>query len=191
LKRACKYHIILASKSPRRKELLSQLGYAFEQKSKDVDESFPSGLNVEQIAEYLSKKKANAFKTELEDGELLITSDTTVCLGNQILEKAANPEEAKRMLQMLSGKSHLVITGVCLTSKIKQHSFSVITKVFFENLKESDIDFYIKNYHPFDKAGAYGIQEWIGFIGVDRIEGSYTNVVGLPLKELNQAIETF
>lgn len=191
MKRACKYHIILASKSPRRKELLSQLGYAFEQKSKDVDESFPSGLNVEQIAEYLSKKKANAFKTELEDGELLITSDTTVCLGNQILEKAANPEEAKRMLQMLSGKSHLVITGVCLTSKIKQHSFSVITKVFFENLKESDIDFYIKNYHPFDKAGAYGIQEWIGFIGVDRIEGSYTNVVGLPLKELNQAIETF
>lgn len=185
------YKIILASKSPRRKELIAHLGYDFEQKSKDTDESYPSDLPLNQVAEYLSKKKAEAFKSELNEGELLVTSDTTVLLENKLLEKAINASEAKMMLQQLSGKAHEVITGLCLSSLQKQKSTSVSTKVYFKPLSETEIDYYINRFHPFDKAGAYGIQEWIGFIGVEKIEGSFYNVMGLPVKELYEMIEAF
>lgn len=185
------YKIILASKSPRRKELIAHLGYDFEQKSKDTDESYPSDLPLNQVAEYLSKKKAEAFNGELNEGELIITSDTTVLLENKLLEKAKNASEAKMMLQQLSGKAHEVITGLCLSSLQKQKSTSVSTKVYFKPLSETEIDYYINRFHPFDKAGAYGIQEWIGFIGVEKIEGSFYNVMGLPVKELYEMIEAF
>src|SRR5690554_4051743 len=185
------YKIILALKSPRRKELVAHLGYDFEQISKNTDESYPCDLPLNQVAEYLSKKKAEAFKGELNEGELLITSDTTVLLENKLLEKAINASEAKMMLQQLSGKAHEVITGLCLSSSQKQISTSVSTKVYFKTLSETEIDYYINRFQPFDKAGAYGIQEWIGFIGVEKIEGSFYNVMGLPVKELYEMIEAF
>lgn len=185
------YKLILASKSPRRKELIAHLGYDFEQKSKDTDESYPSDLPLNQVAEYLSKKKADAFKGELNEGELLITSDTTVLLENKLLEKAINASEAKMMLQQLSGKAHEVITGLCLSSSQKQISTSVSTKVYFKTLSETEIDYYINRFQPFDKAGAYGIQEWIGFIGVEKIKGSFYNVMGLPVKELYEMVQCF
>ncbi len=185
------YNIILASQSLRRKQLLSELGYKFTQTSKDLDESFPSDLPINEVAEYLANKKAKGFKEDLKENDLLITSDTTVCLENEILNKAANPEEAKVMLQKISGKAHEVITGVCLSSLSKSISFSGTTKVYFKELSKDEIDFYIENFKPFDKAGAYGIQEWIGFIGVEKIEGSYFNVMGLPVKLLHATIENF
>lgn len=185
------HQLILASQSPRRKALLESLGYSFKQRLKAVDESFPKDLKVTQIAEYLSKKKANAYLEDLKEKELLITSDTVVVLGKEILEKANDAKEAKIMLLMLSGKKHQVITGVCLSNIKKQQSFSVSTQVYFKTLSSTEIDHYIENYKPFDKAGAYGIQEWIGFIGVEKIEGSFYNVMGLPLKELYEAIINF
>lgn len=185
------FNIILASQSPRRKQLLSDLGYKFTQTSKDLDESFPSDLPINEVAEYLANKKAKGFKEDLKENDLLITSDTTVCLENEILNKAANPEEAKAMLQKISSKAHEVITGVCLSSVNKSISFSGITKVYFKELSNDEIEFYIEKFKPFDKAGAYGIQEWIGFIGVEKIEGSYFNVMGLPVKLLYEAIENF
>jgi septum formation protein len=185
------YNLILASKSPRRKELLERLGYSFSQRSKEVDESFPENIELEKVAEFLSRKKADAFKEELKSTDLLITSDTTVLVEKEILGKAASAIEAKQMLRQLSNKCHSVTTGVCLSSINKTISFSVTTTVWFKELKEEEIDFYIQHYQPFDKAGAYGIQEWIGFIGVEKIEGSFYNVMGLPLKELYEAIEAF
>ncbi|KAA3651839.1 MAG: septum formation protein Maf [Bacteroidetes bacterium] len=185
------YNLILASQSPRRKQLLADLGYSFTQLSKDLDESFPENMPINKVAEYLACKKADGFKADLKPNDLLITSDTTVCLANEILNKASNEAEAKTMLQKLSGKSHEVITGVCLSSMDKRISFSVSTKVFFKSLSNSEIEYYIQHFKPFDKAGAYGIQEWIGFIGVEKIEGSYFNVMGLPVKELHEAIEQF
>ena len=185
------FNIILASQSPRRKQLLSDLGYKFTQTSKDLDESFPSDLPINEVAEYLANKKAKGFKEDLKENDLLITSDTTVCLENEILNKAANPEEAKAMLQKISSKAHEVITGVCLSSVNKSISFSGITKVYFKELSNDEIEFYIEKFKPFDKAGAYGIQEWIGFIGVEKIEGSYFNVMGLPVKLFYEAIENF
>lgn len=186
-----KYKLILASQSPRRKELLSKLGLEFSQQALNADESYPADIPSEKVAEYLSRKKAAVYLSKLEEDEILITSDTTVLLDDQILNKAAGAEEAKQMLQALSGKSHQVISGVCLSSKEKAISFSVSTKVFFKDLLESEIDFYIEHYRPFDKAGAYGIQEWIGMIGVEKIEGSYYNVMGLPLKELWEELRKF
>lgn len=185
------FRLILGSQSPRRKALLESLGYTFRQRVKSIEETFPPKMKAEEIAEYLSKKKAAAQINELEENDLLITSDTVVILGNKILEKAANKEIAKRMLQTLSGKTHKVISGVCLTSKSKQISLSVSTTVYFKALSREEIDYYIKHYQPFDKAGAYGIQEWIGFIGVEKIEGSFYNVMGLPVQELYQAIQEF
>jgi len=185
------YKIILASQSPRRKDLLEQLGFSFQQISLNVDENYPKDVHVEKVAEYLSIKKANAFKNKLIQDELLITADTTVCLKNEVLEKPANSDEAYEMLSKLSACTHKVITAVCLTSNTKQSSFSVVTLVTFKKLAKKEIEYYIETYKPFDKAGAYGIQEWIGSIGVCRIEGSYTNVVGLPLFELFNRINSF
>jgi len=186
-----KYRLILGSQSPRRKDLLAQLGYEFEQRSLHADESYPEDLRPKEVAEYLSRKKASAGIEELKEDELLITSDTTVVLGKKILNKASDKEEAAKMLRSLSGKKHQVITGVCLTSKEKAISFSVKTTVYFKKLDKSEIDYYIENYQPFDKAGAYGIQEWIGMIGVKKIKGSYFNVMGLPLKALYEHLRDF
>ncbi len=185
------FQLVLGSKSPRRQELLVGMGFDFEVRTKDTDEDFPDYLSLEKVPVYLAELKAMALFDELEKGEVLITSDTIVLLENEILGKPNSPENAKEMLLKLSAKSHEVITGVHLKSLEKSHSFSVSTKVFFKPLTEEMIDFYVENYKPFDKAGAYGIQEWIGFVGVERIEGSYFNVVGLPVAELWDALNNF
>lgn len=185
------YHIVLASQSPRRRQLLSDLGYNFTQRSKEVDESFPADMEVTKVAEYLSRKKAKAYRNEIKGGELLITSDTTVCINNKILNKPNDAKHAIEMLQELSGEKHHVVSGVCLSSIDKTTSFSVSTTVYMKNLSQNEIEHYVKLYKPFDKAGAYGIQEWIGFIGVEKIEGSFYNVMGLPVKELYEAIKRF
>ena len=229
-----KYHLILASKSPRRQFLLKELGLNFEIRTKDIDESFPKGLKGKQIALYLCKKKAAAFKNELNPNDLLITADTIVWIGNKVLNKPADYNEACKMLKMLSGKMHTVYTGVCITSPpsplprergVRQdgvRSFVVSTKVFFKKLTSAEIDFYVSNYKPYDKAGAYGAQEClpagvnpcsksevrflkklkklsminksmntkagIGYVGVEKIIGSYFNVMGLPVKELYEQL---
>lgn len=175
--------LLLASNSPRRKELLASLGLKFEVKVKEVNEDFPDHLKRSEVAEYLASHKADAYQEELEN-EVLITADTIVCLGERILNKPANYEEAVEMLSALSGTSHEVITGVCVLIKERKAVFHDTTKVYFKKLTKFEIDYYIRNYQPFDKAGAYGIQEWIGMIGIERIEGSYFNVVGLPVQKL-------
>jgi septum formation protein len=183
--------LILGSQSPRRKALLEQLGFEFKQISLNADETFPADLPPKEVAEFLSRKKAAAGIDMLEADELLITSDTTVVLGRTILNKAADAKEARGMLERLSGKKHEVISGVCLSSKEKAISFSVSTAVYFKNLSNVEIDYYVEKFQPFDKAGAYGIQEWIGMIGVERIEGSFYNVMGLPVKEVFEELQNF
>ena len=187
-----KYNIILASKSPRRKQLLREMGVGFEIRTKDVDESFPVNLSGGKVATYLCEKKAAAFSvSEIGENELIITADTIVCLGDKILNKPGDRRHAIEMLQDLSGKKHEVITGVCLRSRKKQESFFVATHVYFKNLTAEEIAFYVDHYKPFDKAGAYGIQEWIGHIGILKIEGSYFNVMGLPTVRLYEAMAKF
>ena len=186
------YQIILASKSPRRQQLLKQMGIDFEVKVITIDESFSSHLKKEQIAIYLAEKKAAAFGgADLDDSTLLITADTIVWQKDEVLGKPENREEAYRILRELSGNSHEVITGVCLKTKSKNHSFYSLTKVWFRKLEDAEIYYYIDHYQPYDKAGAYGIQEWIGFIGIEKIEGSYYNVMGLPTSELYRALMEF
>lgn len=175
--------IILASQSPRRQELLAQTGIAFEVETRPVEENFPNDLTREKISEYLAKLKAEAF-TDIHADEIILTADTIVWHQNQALGKPKNAEEARNMLQSLSGKSHEVITSVCLKSNTDYLVFSDITQVFFRKLSDKEIDYYISNYQPFDKAGAYGIQEWIGAVGIEKIIGSYNNVVGLPTEKL-------
>ena len=177
-------NIILASQSPRRKELLGLLDLEFTVEVREVDEVFPDDLVVTEVAEYLAKLKASVY-TDITDKQLIITADTVVVLDNHILGKPKDKVEATSMLQSLSNRSHQVITGVCIKSHDKTISFSNTTKVYFKELTASEIDYYIENYKPFDKAGSYGIQEWIGAIGITKIEGSYFNVVGLPIQELN------
>ena len=175
--------IILASNSPRRKELLAGLGFEFEVRTlKGLDESYPEGLSMEEIPQYISRKKAAAYT--LNPDELLITADTIVYLDGEVLGKPADEAEAKQMLRKLSGKTHQVVTGVTLSTTEMQHSFASVSQVTFAELLEEEIDHYVTHYRPLDKAGAYGIQEWIGYIGVTRIEGSYFNVMGLPVQRL-------
>lgn len=183
-----RYNIILGSKSPRRQQLLSGLDIPYETQSKETDESFPESMDIRTVAEYLANKKAQAFESEMDSNDLVITSDTTVCLNHHILNKAKDRKEAKQMLETLSGKTHEVITGVCIKTINKSVSFSETTKVFFKALSLEEMDYYIETYQPFDKAGAYGIQEWIGYIGVEKIEGDYYNVMGLPLAKLYKAL---
>lgn len=176
-----RFKIILASGSPRRQELLRSLGCVFEVKIRPVDESFPDHLSMQEVAVYLCEKKAAAFsESELAPNELVITADTIVCIDNEILNKPDNRIHAIGMLQKLSGRKHRVITGVCLKSSKKQHSFFDSTDVYFREMSLEEIEFYVDNFQPFDKAGAYGIQEWIGCAAIERIDGSYFNVVGLP-----------
>lgn len=173
------YHLILASGSPRRQEFFKSLHLDFTVDVRKTDENYPSHLKGSEISEFIAKVKAKKF-TDLKENDLLITSDTIVWLENEALGKPQNAEEAKVMLQRLSGKMHEVISSVCFTTKKKQKTISETTKVWFKHLSEKEIDFYVNTYKPFDKAGSYGIQEWIGFIGVERIEGSYFNVMGMP-----------
>jgi len=168
------------------------MGIDFEMISKETDERFPQELIPEEVASYLSKKKSDAFsEAEMPDNYLLITADTIVVAENAILNKADNYQQARQMLQSLSGKTHRVITGITLRSREKTISFSAQSEVSFKKLSQDEIDWYIQNYHPFDKAGAYGIQEWIGYIGVTSIKGSFYNVMGLPTHRLYEALIKF
>ncbi len=187
-----KYKIILASNSPRRQQLLHEMGISFEVRVKPVDEVFPPKLSKEAVAIFLCELKANAFLAdEFEDDELLITADTIVCLGDEILNKPNDREHAIDMLTKLSGRKHEVITGVCLMSKEKMTSFAVSTLVYFRELSKEEIVYYVDVFQPFDKAGSYGIQEWIGFVGITKIEGSYFNVVGFPTEKIFEALKNF
>lgn len=179
-------NIILASGSPRRQDFLRDLGLNFEIRLKELEENYPDHLKAEEIADYLSKLKANAFKNELEPEDILITGDTVVWFQNEILHKPKSPEEAFEMLKKLSGNAHEVISSACITSVQKQAVFHDITKVYFKDLTDEEINYYIEHFQPFDKAGAYGIQEWIGQIGIEKIEGSFYNVMGLPIAKLYQ-----
>ncbi len=185
------YNYILASKSPRRQELLRSLGIEFEVRTKEVEEFFPSGMPKYEIPEYLARLKSEPFLPDLNKGDLLITADTIVYLDGCVLGKPGNASEATEMLQKLSGKEHQVITGVCLTSNTRQKVFHSETNVQFKNLSIEEIQYYIDIFIPFDKAGAYGIQEWIGYIGITHIEGSFYNVMGLPVQQLYEEILQF
>ena len=186
------YDVILASGSPRRRELLTEMGINFAVRTIPGDEIFSSTMPIHQVAGYLSEQKAVAFTSdELNDNQLVITADTIVVVENQILNKPFNPEEAYDMLELLSGKTHLVITGVTLMTTVKTRTFSVTTEVVFKKLTPDEIRYYVQNYKPFDKAGAYGIQEWIGHVAIERIDGSYFNVMGLPTHRLYEELIHF
>jgi len=183
--------IILGSASPRRKELLKSLGIDFEIRISNTDENYPLHLSPEKVTEFLAVQKSENLSTALKANEILITADTIVVKGDRNLNKPKDNLEAKEMLQFLSGDKHKVITSVCLSSKNKQEVFTSETEVHFKILSIEEIDYYIKEYQPFDKAGAYGIQEWIGLIGIEKIKGSYCNVVGLPVVKLYQNLIQF
>ena len=182
---------VLGSQSPRRKELLAGIGVEFEVRVKDTEEIYPTSLAVEEVPEYLAKLKAEALLPDLAENEGVICADTVVILNGKILGKPFDYEDARQMLSKLSGQQHTVITGVFIGSKTKNTSFSERTEVTFENLHEEEIQFYIEKYRPFDKAGSYGVQEWIGYVAVKRMEGTYTNVMGLPTNRLYKELQKF
>ena len=187
-----KYRILLASNSPRRRELLAGLGLSFEVRVlPDIDESYPDHLSPIEIPKYIASEKAAAYLDTLAEDELLITADTVVVVDNAILGKPADAADAYRMLRLLSGRAHQVITGVCLTTQTRKRVFCVSTDVTFKQLTDEEIHYYIDHYKPFDKAGAYGIQEWIGFIGVTGLDGSYFNVMGLPVQRIYTELQNF
>jgi len=179
-----KYRIVLGSQSPRRQELLSGLNIPFEVQNINVEETYPSQLVGVDIPMYLAEKKAKAFSKKMTADTLLITADTIVWHEGSVFNKPKDKADAARMLNALSGKTHEVITGVCISTQSKRKTFHVISEVHFAKLTASEIDYYLENYKPYDKAGAYGVQEWIGFVGVEHIEGSYFNVMGLPIQRL-------
>ena len=186
------YDIILASNSPRRKELLQRLGLPFKVRTLfGVDESFPENLRGEEIALYIARKKAEAYKSSMSSNELLITADTIVCLDGVVMGKPYGAENAKTILRQLSGRVHQVITGVTVLTQVKRESFAVTSHVKFANVTEDEIDYYVDNYLPFDKAGAYGIQEWFGLVAVEELRGSYLNVMGLPVQRLYTVLKQF
>ena len=186
------YDIILASNSPRRKELLQRLGLPFKVRTLfGVDESFPENLRGEDIALYIARKKSEAYKSSMSSNELLITADTIVCLDGVVMGKPYGAENAKTILRQLSGRVHQVITGVTVLTQVKRESFAVTSHVKFANVTEDEIDYYVDNYLPFDKAGAYGIQEWFGLIAVEELRGSYFNVMGLPVQRLYTVLKQF
>ena len=191
LKKFKNYNFILGSNSPRRKEILKDIGLKFSVFPSNIEENFNKNIKLENIGAFLAEKKANAIKNELKENDILITADTTVIHNNELLSKPENTLQAKEILNKLSGKSHKVITGVCLTSKNRKYKFSCKTIVTFNDLEKIEIEFYINKFKPFDKAGSYGIQEWIGLIGIKKIEGSYTNIVGLPASMLYTELKKF
>ncbi len=176
-----KKKIILASQSPRRRQLLEQAGFTFEVKAIPIDESFPPDMPVDEVAPFLARRKAHAARSLITAGEVLLTADSVVILGNTIYNKPEDAEDARRILRKLSGQVHRVITGVCLLSRDKERVFSGESRVHFAELTGEEIDYYIRTCRPFDKAGAYAIQEWIGLCKIDRIEGTYANIMGLPV----------
>ena len=186
-----KFTIILGSASPRRKELLSDIGLKFSTQTTDKEEDYPTNLKEHEIAEFLAKQKAKFLSENLSKTDLLITADTIVSFKGELLNKPKNKEQAFSTLSKLSGNTHKVITGVCIKNHQKEIAFSTITLVTFNKLTKKEITFYINNFNPFDKAGAYGIQDWIGKIGIKSIEGSYSNVVGLPTTEVYQQLKLF
>lgn len=183
--------IILASKSPRRQELLKGLGLNFEVRTKDIEETYSADLRAEDVPVFLSEKKANEFLHELNSGEIIITSDTIVIHQGKILEKPKSKEEAHEMLRRLADSEHVVVTGVCIQSLEKKVVFSDLTLVEFSALTDEEIDFYIENYKPFDKAGSYGAQDWIGFVAIKKLTGSYFNVMGLPVHRVYAELKNF
>ena len=186
-----KFTIILGSASPRRKELLSDIGLKFSIQTTNQKECYPTNLKEHEIAEFLAKQKTNFLSENLSETDLLITADTIVSFKGELLKKPKNKQEALNTLSKLSGNIHKVITGVCIKNHQKEILFSAITLVTFKQLTKKEINFYINNFNPFDKAGAYGIQDWIGKIGIKSIEGSYSNVVGLPTAEVYQQLKLF
>ncbi|WP_277466610.1 Maf-like protein [Parabacteroides sp. PF5-6] len=187
-----KYKVILASNSPRRKNLLAGLNIDFEVRViDDIDESYPSDLDIYDVAEYIACKKAEVYKASMASDELLITADTIVSRFDKILGKPEGKEDAVKMLQELSDRVHEVVTGVCLLAQDKKVSFSESSAVSFSKLSEEEIEYYVEKYNPMDKAGAYGIQEWIGYVGVEAINGSFYNVMGLPIQRLYQELKNF
>lgn len=185
------YKIILASQSPRRHYLLKEIGLEFEIKLKQfIDESYPDHLVKDEISLHIANKKAEIYG-KLEDKEILITADTIVWLNGKVLQKPIDHDDAVKILKELSGNCHQVYTGVCIKSNSKEKLFSACTDVSFKKLTYAEIDYYINHFHPFDKAGAYGIQEWIGYIGVEKINGSFFNVMGLPIQKLYTELDDF
>lgn len=184
-------HLILASKSPRRNELMHGLGLAFTVKTKKVKEDFPNDMEITQVAQYLAEKKALAFQQELESNDLVITADTVVIINGKILNKPKDKEEAMQMLHQLSGNIHQVITGVCMMDKHKRVTFEDLTEVHFKILDDREIANYIEKYQPYDKAGAYGVQEWIGYVAVYKMVGSFYNVMGLPVHKLYEELKNW
>ena len=186
------YKVLLASNSPRREELLRGIDIDFEVKVLPyIDESYPDNIPSEEIAEFVAIKKAKPYAASLHEDELLLTADTIVLLEDTVLGKPANKKEAKQMLRQLSGKTHRVITGVCLTSTKKQTSFSATSDVEFGKLTDQEIEYYVERYSPMDKAGAYGVQEWIGYVAVKHINGSYYNIMGLPIQRVYRELIKF
>lgn len=186
------YKIILASQSPRRHYLMKEIGLEFEIKLKEfVDESYPQELKREEIPLHIAEKKASVFEDDIEDNQIVITADTIVWLNDKVLQKPKDNDDAYRILNELSGNCHQVYTGVCIKSNKKEFAFTSQTDVYFKKLTFPEIDYYIKHFRPMDKAGAYGIQEWIGYIGVERINGSFFNVMGLPIQKLYTELDEF
>lgn len=186
-----KYHIILASNSPRRRELLAGLDIEYEVRVlPGIDESYPDTLVAEDIPQYISREKAAAYEAALQPDDLVITADTIVWTEGRVLGKPKDEEEAKAMLRQLAGRTHQVITGVTLLTKVQKRTFAVTSEVTFDALTEEEIGYYVERYRPLDKAGAYGIQEWIGYVGVSALHGSYFNVMGLPVQRLYKELKT-
>ncbi|MDP4222601.1 MAG: Maf family nucleotide pyrophosphatase [Bacteroidota bacterium] len=186
-----KFRILLGSRSPRREQLLRDLGLRFEVVTKNWDEEYPHGLKAEEIALHVATQKAEVFRPEIKDNEIVITADTIVWCDGRILDKPTDPVDARRIIREISGNTHEVITAVCLLSRRKKVSFFSSTKVTFEKLSDEEIDYYISNFNPYDKAGAYGIQDWIGIAACSRIEGSYFNVMGLPVDQVYRELQKF
>jgi septum formation protein len=186
-----RYNIILASQSPRRKQLLQDAGFHFEVRPTDIPEDFPADMPPFEVAPFLAQKKAHAARHFIRQDELVLASDSVVILDGIIFNKPENPDEARNMLRRLSGNTHTVVTGVCLLSKDKEQVFSGVSQVSFDPLSEEEISFYLDTFQPYDKAGAYGIQEWIGLCKISRIEGTYSNVMGLPMDLVYKALQNF
>ena len=183
-----KRKLILASSSPRRQYLMKEAGFEFTVEKPDVDESFPANMPVDQVARFLAAKKAEYFRLKIRD-EIIVTADTVVILFDKILNKPSDRKEACEMLSMLSGRTHLVMTGVCILSQEKEESFDDTTEVTFQSLTKEEIEFYVDHYKPYDKAGAYGAQDWIGMVAIKKLNGSYFNVMGLPIHEVYQHLK--
>ena len=186
------HRLILASQSPRRRQLLSDCGLEYELAERyEVEEVFPATMEADEVPVYLSRLKSEGYPAELAENDILLTADTVVIVDNQILGKPADEAEARAMLRTLSGRAHRVTTGVTLRSKSRVESFAVQSDVYFRELTDEEIDYYVERYRPMDKAGSYGIQEWIGYVGIERIDGSFYNVMGLPVQRVYAALGEF